>query len=81
MYRAWSIADGPAELTKGIASSFTLNTGQTVSILITTVGDMHRGATHSFSGQIEDGRLYEVIGTYNYRARTGSCHALTPDAL
>lgn len=86
MYRVWSIADGPADLTDqdiGTTLTVTVATAETpprpATIDVKSVGAMHGGDIRSFSGQLSfDGATVAVIGTYNTRDRTGSCH--TTDA-
>lgn len=83
MFREWSIADGPAELTDrdvNTVCTFTLVSGESLLISITHVGRMHGGNIHSFSGTIYSDHPHEVIGTYNTLDRTGYCHTTKPDA-
>ena len=83
MFREWSIADGPADLTDtdiNTVCTFKLVSGVPLLITIASVGRMHGGNIRSFSGTINNGQPHEVIGTYNIYDRTGHCHANNPDA-
>ncbi len=84
MFRAWSIADGPADLTDndvGQTRTFTLKQADgslvNVPIKIASFGDMHGGDVHSFRGQLFiNSTFIEVIGHYHVRDRTGDCHSI-----
>lgn len=82
MFREWSIADGPAELTDKDINTvcvFILASGERFPVMLTKIGPMHGNDVHSFSGTYTNGQTYTVHGTFNFRTHVGGCHALIPD--
>ena len=82
MFRSWSIADGPAELTdQDIGQTLTIRVRRPhqktvyLRLEIGSVGTMHGGDVKSFSGKLHLSReIVDVTGTYNTNSRSGNCH-------
>ncbi|MEK7537598.1 MAG: hypothetical protein AAB619_01335 [Patescibacteria group bacterium] len=84
MFREWSIADGPADLTEhdvGQQRTFTVvqpdGSQTSIVVTITQFGPMFGGDIRSFGGTTQvDGQVIEIFGTYQLRDRVGHCQTI-----